>query len=294
MLKTLKSKLFKTHNKIAGSIESALGLTSREAALELIEESLITSDMGVATAVEVVEKLKERTSKWDEENIKNRLSEIITEILLPCQVPLEINSTPFVIMVLGINGAGKTTTIGKLAAKLNDEGKKVFIGACDTFRAAAIEQLEAWAEKSNARVIKHREGSDPGAVAFDTIKAAASAGADVVIIDTAGRLHTNENLMEELKKIRRICEKETGKAPDEVMLILDGQSGQNATVQVREFSKAMDVTGLVITKLDGSAKGGVLVSIAKDFSIPIRFIGVGESVEDLRVFSAEEFSRALV
>lgn len=294
MLKSLKSKLFKTHNKIAGSIESALGLSSREDALELIEESLITSDMGVSTSLEVIDKLKEQVSKWDEESVKNKLSEILSEILLPCEKPLEIDSKPFIIMVLGINGAGKTTTIGKLANKFNNEGKKVFIGACDTFRAAAIEQLEAWAEKSDARIIKHKEGSDPGAVAFDTIKAATASHADVIIIDTAGRLHTNENLMEELKKIRRICEKESGKAPDEVMLVLDGQTGQNATAQVREFSKAMNVTGLVVTKLDGSAKGGVLVSIAKDFQIPIRFIGVGETVEDLRVFAAEEFSKALV
>lgn len=259
MFKSLKSKLFKTHNVIAGSLESAVGLSSRKDALEQIEESLITSDIGVQSAIDIVEELKDQTD-WTSEGLKKRLTQIMASKLANCEQPLEINCSPYVIMVLGINGAGKTTTIGKLANKLNCDGKKVIIGACDTFRAAAIEQLEAWALKSDIRVVKHKEGSDPGAVAFDTFKAATAGNYDVVIIDTAGRLHTNENLMEELKKIRRISENAIDGSPHEVLLVLDGQSGQNAISQVREFSKATDVTGLVITKLDGSAKGGVAVA----------------------------------
>jgi len=291
----LKSKLARTHNTILKGLQSAFGIKSREVSREAIEEALITADIGVETSMEIVDLLNE-SFRWDmdslREKIKSALYDILKEVESPLEIPHDIK--PFVIMVVGVNGTGKTTTIGKLAAKLKDEGKRVLLGACDTFRAAAIEQLEVWAERVGIPIIKHKEGADPGAVAFDTVKAGVSRGVDVVILDTAGRLHTKVNLMEELKKINRVVGRELEGAPHERLLVVDGSTGQNALNQARLFNEGIGVTGIVVTKLDGTAKGGIVVPMARELKIPIRFIGVGESKEDLRQFNAQEFVDALI
>ncbi len=290
----LKKGLARTHNAILGGIESALTGTSREVLIERLEEGLIASDVGVETSMEIVDGLRDVIAGWDSEKLKNHLRERLFEVLKGVERPLEIDSTPFVIMVLGVNGVGKTTTIGKLAARFTSEGRSVLLGAGDTFRAAAIEQLEVWGERVGCPVIKQSQGGDPGAVAFDTVKAAISRKADVVILDTAGRLHTSVNLMEELKKIKRVVAREIPQAPHENLLVLDATTGQNALNQARLFNEAVGVTGIALTKLDGTAKGGIIVAIAKELGIPVRFIGVGEGAEDLRPFDAREFVEALL
>jgi fused signal recognition particle receptor len=294
MLGTLKSRLLRTHNAILGGIESAFGTGSRQETLEMMEEALISSDVGVKTTFEILDGLKEGL-RWDVESLKGRLRDSILDILKGVEAPLDIEAhVPYVIIVLGVNGVGKTTTIGKLAARYTGLGKKVILGAADTFRAAATEQLEVWGERVNCPVIKHPHGGDPGAVAFDSVKAALKTKADLVILDTAGRLHTKTGLMEELKKVGRVVEKALPGAPHENLLVLDASTGQNSLAQARLFDEAVGATGIALVKLDGTARGGIIVAIAKELKIPVRFIGVGEGLEDLSVFNAREFAEALI
>jgi len=246
----------------------------------------------------LIEKLKKQVDKKkikDPSSLQEALREELIGILAVAEAPLEVPELdrPYVIMVTGVNGTGKTTTIGKLAMKLKSEGKSVLLAAADTFRAAAIEQLEIWGKRADAPVVRHKEGSDPSAVAFDAIKAAVSRKVDVVIVDTAGRLHTKANLMDELKKLKRIISRELPGTPDEVLLVLDATTGQNAVQQTKMFHEALDITGIVLTKLDGTAKGGIVISISDEFRLPLRLIGVGEKIYDLQDFRAEDFVRAL-
>ena len=295
LFERLKSGLAKTHNSIVNKIESFFSSTaSREGLTEVLEETLITSDIGVKTSWLIINSIKDGLKGYNADELKACLREAIFNILKDCQKPLEINTKPFIIMVLGVNGVGKTTTIGKLASRFASEGKKVLLGAGDTFRAAAIEQLEIWARKTGCDIIKQEQGGDPAAVAFDAVKAAVARDVDIVILDTAGRLHTKVNLMEELKKVKRIIAREIPGAPHEALLVLDASTGQNAVNQARMFNETAGVTGIVLTKLDGTAKGGIIVAIANELKIPIRFIGIGEGVEDLRVFTAREFVEAMI
>ncbi len=294
LFQSIKKKLVRSHNAIVGAVESAVKGVSREEALEQLEEALILSDVGVNTAIEIVDGLREDFGKWDIEAVKARLREDLHKILVKVEEPLKVGPAPHVIMVLGVNGVGKTTTIGKLASRFASEGKSVTLAAGDTFRAAAIEQLELWSERTGSTIIKQKAGGDPGAVAFDAMKSAKARGADVVLLDTAGRLHTKTNLIEELKKIRRVVDREIPGAPHENLLVLDASTGQNALNQAKIFNEAVGLTGIAITKLDGTAKGGIIVAIAKELNIPVRLIGVGESVDDLRDFNAKEFVDALI
>ena len=290
----LKSRLTRTHNAIMGGVESALTGASREEFLENLEEALITADLGVQTSVEIVDGLRSAALGRDPEKFKKYLQDKIFNILEEVDKPLKIHRSPFVIMVIGVNGVGKTTTIGKLAARYGEEGKSVLLAAGDTFRAAAVEQLELWGKKTGCAVIKQSQGGDPAAVAFDAMKAAIGRYANIVLLDTAGRMQTKSNLMEELKKVKRVAEREIPGAPHENLLILDASTGQNALSQARLINEAVGVTGIVLTKLDGTAKGGIIVAIARELKIPIRFIGVGEGVEDLKEFNAREFVEALI
>ncbi|HLG36287.1 MAG TPA: signal recognition particle-docking protein FtsY [Bacteroidia bacterium] len=264
-----------------------------------LEETLISSDVGVTTTLKIIERLKKRVA--EEKNAEtSRLIEILKEeivALLGSDNQLEseknISSHPYVIMIVGVNGVGKTTTIGKLAYNFREDGKKIILGAADTFRAAAIEQLKIWAERSGAEIISQQMGADPASVAFDTVKSAVAQKADIVMIDTAGRLHNKVNLMNELSKVRRVMEKVVAGAPHEVLLVLDASTGQNAIEQARQFMKATHVTGIVLTKLDGTAKGGVVLAIADEFKIPVKYIGVGEKIDDLQVFSKSDFVDSL-
>lgn len=270
--------------------------------LDELEEVLITSDVGVDTTIKIIERIENRvardkylgTAELDQilkEEIANLLSENNTEDLQDFYTPP--NHKPHVIMVVGVNGVGKTTTIGKLAAQFKSQGKNVVLGAADTFRAAAVEQLILWGNRVGVPVVSHGMNTDPASVAFDAVKEGVDKNADVVIIDTAGRLHTKVNLMNELTKIKRVMQKFIPEAPHEVLLVLDGSTGQNAFVQAREFTKATEVTALAITKLDGTAKGGVVIGISDQFQIPVKYIGVGEKVEDLQVFNKKEFVDSL-
>jgi fused signal recognition particle receptor len=263
--------------------------------LEELEELLITADIGVQTTMDIVERLRKKAPRISgPDDLKDILKSEILELLdieaAPAQAPL---SKPHVIMVIGVNGVGKTTTIGKLAAKAHAAGQKVLIAAADTFRAAAIEQLTIWAERADADIVKHKENSDPAAVAYDSVEAALARGADLVIIDTAGRLHTKVNLMEELKKIKRSVSKKLASAPHETLLVLDATTGQNALSQAKLFNEAMDITGLALTKLDGTAKGGIVVAVCSSLNIPLQYIGVGEQIDDLQEFNPERFVDAL-
>ena len=299
----LRERLAKTHNTIMGGIQSVVGKGGannssgdEEVSMESLEEALIRADVGVNLSMEIVEELGRRSAWRDAEGLRGRLSKKVQGILREVESPLDVSiaKTPFVIMVVGVNGVGKTTTIGKLATWISDRGKTVMLGAGDTFRAAAVEQLEVWGKRVGCTVVKHHEGGDPGAVAFDTIKSAKAKNIDVVIIDTAGRLHTKVNLMEELKKIQRVVQREIPDAPHENLLVVDGSTGQNALDQARLFNQAVGVTGMVVTKLDGTAKGGVVIPIAQEMKVPIRFIGVGEGVDDMKEFYADEFTDALI
>jgi fused signal recognition particle receptor len=272
--------------------------------LDAIEEALIASDMGVDTTLKIIENLEERVAKdkfisFDElvsmlrEEIGDLLNLNEDETLDDEVIPFDFTKKPYVIMVVGVNGVGKTTTIGKLASKLTAQGKKVVLGAADTFRAAAVDQLTIWSERAGVDIVKQSMGSDPASVAYDTVSSAVAKDADVVIIDTAGRLHNRVDLMNELTKIRNVMRKVVPDAPHEVLLVLDGSTGQNAYIQAKEFSKATDVTALAVTKLDGSAKGGVVIGIVDQFKIPIKFVGVGEGINDLRVFNKREFVESL-
>lgn len=263
-----------------------------------LEEILIKSDLGVKTSAKLIDDLERKIKGEAEiEAVKNELRSEIARILKPLEKPMTIPANaakPFVILMLGVNGTGKTTTIGKLALRLKNQGLKVLIAAGDTFRAAAIEQLETWADRAEVEIVKSQPGGDPAAVCFDAIEAGKSRNIDVVIMDTAGRLHTRANLMEELKKVKRVSEKALGRKLDEVILVLDATTGQNAVEQAKVFLKEMEVTGIIMTKLDGTAKGGIMVAIADQFSIPIRMVGVGEDIEDLTDFKADEFASALI
>ena len=265
--------------------------------LDAIEEALVASDIGVETTLKIVDSLEARVER-DKYLTYDELVEFLREeigILLdvdgaaPAEEPLDLSKKPLVVMVVGVNGVGKTTTIGKLAARYKAMGKKVMIGAADTFRAAAVEQLEIWAGRAGVSIVKQGMGSDPASVAFDTVKSAVAKDMDVVLIDTAGRLHNRTDLMNELTKIRNVMRKVVPDAPHEVLLVLDASTGQNAYQQAREFSRATDITSLAITKLDGTAKGGVVIGIVDQLKVPVKFIGVGEGVEDLKVFDRKEF-----
>lgn len=298
-LNKLKESLTKTRQNLVGKIDQVIHRYKNidEEIYEELEEALIQADVGVNTAVELVERLRRAVRERredDAEKLRPMLKEIIKEIMGEESVPVNLDGNcPTVIMVVGVNGAGKTTTIGKLAHYYKSEGKKVVLGAADTFRAAAVEQLEIWANRVGVDLIKHREGSDPAAVAFDSLQAARARRADVLIIDTAGRLHTKTNLMEELKKIKRVLNREMPGAPHEVLLVLDATNGQNAVSQAKLFGEAVGVTGIALTKLDGSAKGGVVIAVNSTLEIPIKLIGVGEGLEDIRPFIAGEFVDAL-
>lgn len=285
-----------------------------DSVLDAIEEALISSDMGVDTTLKIIDNLEERVEK-DKFMSMTELTEMLRDEiakLLDVEgapepqekssgwfsgkkevLPFDFTKKPYVILVVGVNGVGKTTTIGKLAARLKASGKNVVLGAADTFRAAAVEQLQIWADRAGVSIVKQEMGSDPASVAYDTVSSAVAKGADVVIIDTAGRLHNRVNLMNELTKIRNVIRKVIPDAPHEVMLVLDGSTGQNAYQQAKEFSKATDVNSLAITKLDGSAKGGVVIGIVDQLKVPIKFIGIGEGIDDLKVFDKKEFAVSL-
>lgn len=266
--------------------------------IEELETRLLTADVGMEVTQKIIADLSKRVSRkelGDAETLMQCLSEDMIEMLRPAEQALQTESNqPFVILVVGINGAGKTTTIGKLAKRFQNEGKTVMLAAGDTFRAAAVEQLKTWGERNNVQVIAQGTGADSASVIFDAVQSAQAKGIDIVIADTAGRLHTQDNLMEELKKIRRVMGKLDETAPHEVMLVMDAGFGQNGLIQAQQFHQAMNITGLTVTKLDGTAKGGILLAISQKLNLPIRYIGVGEGIEDLREFNAEEFVYALL
>lgn len=264
--------------------------------LDAIEEALVESDMGVDTTLKIIDNLEERVSKdkyMSQDELVSLLRDEISKFVDEPEQLFDFEKKPYVILVVGVNGVGKTTTIGKMAAYFKAQGKKVILGAADTFRAAAVDQLTIWTERAGVDIVKQSMGSDPASVAFDTVKAAVSRGADVVIVDTAGRLHNRVDLMNELTKIRNVMRKVIPDAPHDVMLILDASTGQNAFQQAKEFSRATDITSLVLTKLDGTAKGGVVVGVSDQFHIPVKFIGVGEGIGDLKVFDKNEFVEKL-
>jgi len=272
-----------------------------DSVLDALEEALITSDVGVETTLRIVERIQERVAKdkyLSSAELGAMLREEVETLLeengsLGGEIPFDFSKKPYVVMVVGVNGVGKTTTIGKLAAQLKAEGKSVYLGAADTFRAAAVDQLTIWSERAGVPIVKQQMGSDPASVAYDTVKSAVSNGADVVLIDTAGRLHNKLGLMNELSKIRSVMAKLIADAPHEVLLVLDGSTGQNAFQQAKEFTKATKVTALAITKLDGTAKGGVVLGISDQLKIPVKLIGVGEGIDDLQVFNKKAFVESL-
>ena len=304
---TLDAGLERTKQGLLGKITKAIAGKSRvdDDVLDNLEEVFITSDVGVDTTLRIIDRLQKRvaTDKYvGSAELRSLLCDEICRMLdegdngkeAPADFSLPENaSKPYVIMVVGVNGVGKTTTIGKLAAQYSRAGLKVMLGAADTFRAAAVEQLCVWGERAGVPVVKQKLGSDPAAVAFDTLQSAKANGADVVIIDTAGRLHNKKGLMDELTKIRNVMQRVVPGAPDEVLLVLDGSTGQNAYEQARQFVAATDVTGLVVTKLDGTAKGGVVIGISDQMRIPVRYIGLGEGINDLQPFNKEEFVKSL-
>ncbi len=299
LFEKLKSSLTKTKQQLTGRLEKILTSHKKidEGLFEELEEVLITADVGVDTTIELMDDLREKIKQEktsNPEDVKDVLKALIQEKLKQYSGKLP-DEYPLVIMVVGVNGSGKTTTIGKLAYKYREKGKKVLVGAGDTFRAAAVEQLEIWANRADAGIIKHKAGSDPSAVIYDALKAAAARGIDVVICDTAGRLQTQKNLMEELKKIYRVITNEAPKnAAVEVLLVLDATTGQNALSQAKLFKEAVDVSGIALTKLDGTAKGGIILAVTNHTHIPIKLIGVGEGIEDLQEFDPEAFADALL
>ncbi len=300
---SLEKGLEKTKTGIFEKISRAIAGKSKvdESSLDDIEEALIASDIGVETTLKIIDRLEERVARDKYMNSSELYSILKQEIesLLKIsdgdseQSVFDFSKKPYVIMVVGVNGVGKTTTIGKLALRLKNSGKSVILGAADTFRAAAVDQLTIWSERADVPIVKQQMGSDPASVAFDALSSAVSQNADVVLIDTAGRLHNKVNLMNELTKIRNVMKKVVPDAPHEVLLVLDGSTGQNAYQQAKEFTKATDVTALAVTKLDGTAKGGVVIGISDMFKIPVKFIGVGEKIEDLQIFNKKEFVDSL-
>ena len=295
----LKKGLSKTREILSTDIDDLFTGKRRidDSLLEELEELLITSDIGVQLSMDFIQKISKKSYKISDANqLKDVLKEEILSLLnlqTPKQLPEAASTKPRVIMVIGINGVGKTTTIGKLAAKFNSERKKVLIAAADTFRAAAVEQLEIWADRAGAQIVKHRENADPASVAYDGIEAAIARDVDIVLVDTAGRIHTKINLMEELKKIKRTISKKLAGAPHEILLVLDATTGQNALSQVRLFDEALGVTGIALTKLDGTAKGGIVISICDTLKIQLKYIGIGENIDDLQDFNVKEFVDAL-
>lgn len=293
----IKEGLKKTRNAVVGQIDSMLKSFKKidDELFEELEELLVMGDVGVHTAEKICDELKDRVKKEgikDPEEINRLLEETVSEMLKGGE-ELDISTTPSIILVIGVNGVGKTTTIGKLANSLSKQGKKVILAAADTFRAAAIEQLDIWAQRSGCEIIKQNEGSDPAAVVFDAISAAKARNADVIICDTAGRLHNKKHLMDELEKINRVIDRELPNAAKEKLLVLDATTGQNAVNQAEQFRQATGITGIVLTKLDGTAKGGVVLAIKDGLGIPVKYIGVGEQIDDLQPFNSDDFAKAL-
>jgi fused signal recognition particle receptor len=301
MFSRLRDGLTRSRKALGAELKASVSDQMDEEAWEELEEALILADVGAPTTAAVVRRLEDEVEAGKVgggEALRERLIELLAETAAP-EGPdgarIDVTQRPAVLMVVGVNGTGKTTTIGKIAWHLQKElGLDVIVGAADTYRAAAVEQLTEWADRAGCEIVKGTEGGDPGAVAFDAVEAAKARGADVVICDTAGRLHTKDNLMEELSKVRRVIEKQMPGAPHETLVVIDATTGQNGVRQAQEFSKSADVSGAVLTKLDGSAKGGVALAIASELGIPVKLIGIGESLEDLRPFDADDFARALL
>ncbi|ELC8429957.1 signal recognition particle-docking protein FtsY [Clostridium perfringens] len=296
----LKTGLTKTRDNLTDKINEALNLavTIDDDMYEELEEALIMSDIGMDTTVEIIDRLKAKIRKEkinDVEMVKPALKEVIAEMMLEGDSEEEEeDNEKKVMLIIGVNGVGKTTSIGKIAARNKNNGKKVLLAAADTFRAAAIDQLDIWSQRANVDIVKHQEGSDPAAVVFDAVQAAKARDVDLLICDTAGRLHNKKNLMDELSKINRIIDRELGDRKKETLLVLDGTTGQNAVIQAKQFMEACPIDGIILTKLDGTAKGGVVISIKNTLNIPVKYIGVGEGVEDLQKFNAKEFAEALL
>ena len=294
----LKEGLTKTRDGLTDKINEVLkiAITIDEDLYEELEEILITSDVGMDTTIDIIERLRTKIRKEkinDPQEVKPALKEVIRDILVEGAYE-DDDAEKRVMLVIGVNGVGKTTSIGKLAAKNKSEGKKVLLAAADTFRAAAIDQLEVWSNRANVDIVKHQEGSDPAAVVFDAIEAAKARNVDLLICDTAGRLHNKKNLMNELEKINRIIDRELEGYKKETLLVLDATTGQNAVIQAKQFMEACPIDGIILTKLDGTAKGGVVISIKQALNIPVRYIGVGEGIDDLQKFDAESFAEALI
>ena len=295
----LKSGLNKTKISIDDKINGVFSTFRKvdEELLEELEEALITSDIGMETSVEMIDKLRNKIKKEkieDEQDVRKALKEIMKETLDVAEPTLNLNTKPSIILVVGVNGVGKTTSIGKIANRLAKDGKKVILAAADTFRAAAVEQLEIWSDRANVEIVKKPEGTDPASVVFDAITRAKETNADVLICDTAGRLHNKKYLMDELLKINKVIERELPEADKEVLMVLDAETGQNAILQVKAFKETTDITGIVLTKLDGTAKGGVVLGIVSENQIPVKFIGVGEQIDDMEVFNSDEFLDAII
>lgn len=295
----LKNGLNKTKTSFDEKINNVFSNFRKvdEEFLDELEEVLIMSDIGMDTSIKIISNLRERMKKekiQDEEDVKQALREEMQKILDVTDISLHLNTKPSVILVVGVNGVGKTTSIGKMANRLAKDGKKVVVAAADTFRAAAVEQLEIWANRAGATVVKRDEGVDPASVVYDAIKQTKEIGADILIVDTAGRLHNKKYLMDELNKIQKVINKEMADADKEVLLVIDGTTGQNAISQVKAFKQEADITGIVLTKLDGTAKGGVVIGIVEENQIPVKFIGVGEQIDDMEIFNSEDFVKAII
>ncbi len=294
----LKNGLTKTRESIAKQVNNVFSVFVKvdDELFENLEEALIMADIGVETSTYIIEKLRDNVKHkhiTDGNLVKEELKSIISEILSTLDTTVDTSTTPSVILVIGVNGVGKTTSIGKIASHYKSMGKKVLLAAADTFRAAAIDQLDIWAQRSGCDIIKHQENSDPAAVVFDACTAAKARGADILICDTAGRLHNKKNLMAELAKINRVIERELPDSARETLLVLDATTGQNAVSQAKLFSEAADITGIILTKLDGTAKGGIVISIAKEQNVPVKFVGDGEGIDDLQEFNSDDFAKAI-
>ena len=295
----LKNGLSKTKNSFDEKINNVFSNVRNvdEELLDELEEALIMSDVGVETSTKIISNLRNRIKKKkieNEEDVRNALREEIVNILNEVDNGLKLNTHPSVILVVGVNGVGKTTSIGKIANRLKKDGKKVVVAAADTFRAAAVEQLEIWANRANCDIVKREEGADPASVVYDAIQIVKQKDADVLICDTAGRLHNKKYLMDELVKIKKVIDKEMPESSKEVLMVLDATTGQNAISQVKAFKETVDINGLILTKLDGTAKGGVVVGIVAENQMPVKFIGVGEQIDDMEIFNSEDFAKALI
>ena len=295
----LKNGLGKTRNSFSDKMNNVFSTFRKvdEELLEELEEILIMSDIGVETSVQIIGALRDRIKKEkisDEEGVKKALKEEMQKILDETKNDLDLSKKPTVILVVGVNGVGKTTSIGKIANRIKKEGKEVIVAAADTFRAAAVEQVEIWANRSNSKIVKREEGTDPASVVYEAIQELKKDNGDVLICDTAGRLHNKKYLMDELLKIKKVIDKELPDAKKEVLLVLDATTGQNAISQVKAFKETVDITGLVLTKLDGTAKGGVVIGIVAENKIPVKFIGVGEQIDDMEIFNSEDFVNAII